>query len=209
MGQKVDPRAFRVGVYKDWMSRWFARKSYGDQLLLDLKIREYINKKLARAEISHIEIERAGENVRIVIHTARPGVVIGKKGSEIEELKKVLAKKFKLNFEISVQEIKEPQLDAAIVAKNIAEQIQRRVSFKQAMRRAAQSTMRSGAKGIKIRVAGRLGGAEIARAEWVRIGSTPLHTLRADIDYGFAEADTTYGKIGVKVWIGKGEFNNI
>ena len=209
MGQKVDSRAFRVGVYKDWMSRWFARKSYGDQLLLDLKIREYINKKLTRAEISHIEIERAGENVRIIIHTARPGVVIGKKGQEIEELKKVLAKKFKLNFEISVQEVKEPQLDAVIVAKNIAEQIKRRVSFKQAMRRAAQSTMRSGAKGIKIRVAGRLGGAEIARAEWVRIGSTPLHTLRVDIDYGLAEADTTYGKIGIKVWISKGEFNNI
>ncbi len=209
MGQKVDPRAFRVGVYKDWMSRWFARKSYGDQLLLDLKIRNFINKKLSRAEISDIVIERAGENIKVIIHTARPGVVIGKKGQEIEELKKVLAKAFKYNFEISVQEIKEPQLDATIVAKNIAEQIKRRVSFKHAMRRAAQSTMRAGAKGVKIRVAGRLGGAEIARDEWVRIGSTPLHTLRADISYGFAESDTTYGKIGVKVWICIGEYNNI
>jgi small subunit ribosomal protein S3 len=210
VGQKVHPLGFRLGVYRDWDARWFARgNSYGDLVLEDLKIREYLESLLNKAEVSRLEIEKAGDNIRIVIHTARPGLVIGKKGQEIDSLRRKIGQRFGKNVDISVQEVSNPEMDAVLIAKNIAMQLQRRVSFKQAMKRAALSAMRSGAKGIKICCAGRLGGAEIARSEWVRIGSTPLHTLRANIDYGFAEAKTTYGIIGVKVWLGKGEFQNI
>ena len=207
MGQKVHPKGFRLGIYRDWDARWFARDSYGKQLLEDLQIRKYLNKALKNAEVARVEIEKAGDNIRVIIHSARPGVVIGKKGQEIESLRTALSKRLgKTGIEISVQEVKNPELDATLVAKSIAEQLERRVSFKKAMKRAAASTMRAGAKGIKVCVSGRLGGAEIARREWTRIGSVPLHTLRADIDYGFAEAHTTYGIIGVKVWICRGEF---
>ena len=210
MGQKVNPIGFRLGVYRTWDSRWFSRDSYGDQLLEDFEIRKYLESVLEKAEIAKIEIEKAGDSVRVVIYTARPGVVIGKKGQEIESLKRDLAKKIKKqNIEISVQEVKQPELDAQLVAKNIALQLEKRVSYKKAMKRAAASAMRAGAKGIKIRCAGRLQGAEIARREWLRLGSVPLHTLRQDIDYGFAESKTTYGIIGVKVWICKGEFKQL
>lgn len=208
MGQKVHPIGFRLGVYKVWPSRWFARKErYGNLLLEDIKVRKFIEQTLSSAEISEIEIEKAGDIMRVVIHSARPGAVIGKKGQEIENLRKGLAKLTnRTNIDISVQEVKHPELNATIVAKNIADQLEKRVSFKKAMKRAATSIMKSGAKGAKIRCAGRLGGAEIARDEWIRLGSIPLHTLRSDIDYGFAQAHTTYGIIGVKVWICKGEF---
>jgi len=207
VGQKVNPIGFRVGVYRDWDSRWFSRDSYGKQFLEDLEIRRYLESALDKAEIAKIEIEKAGDSIRVIIFTARPGVVIGKKGQEIDSLKKALAKKIgKQNIEISVQEVKQPELDAQIVAQSIASQLEKRASYKKAMKRASASAMRAGAKGIKIRCAGRLQGAEIARKEGMRIGSIPLHTLRADIDYGFAQAYTTYGVIGVKVWICKGEF---
>lgn len=210
MGQKVHPLGFRLGVYKDWDARWFARgNSYGDLVLEDIKLRKYVNSLLNSAEVARLEIEKAGDNVRVIVHTARPGLVIGKKGQEIDSLRKKVSQKFGKNVDISVQEVTNPELNAMLIAKNIAAQLEKRVSFKQAMKRAALSAMRSGAKGIKICCSGRLGGAEIARSEWVRIGSIPLHTLRADVDYGFAEALTTYGIIGVKVWVGKGEFQNI
>lgn len=209
MGQKVHPIGYRLGVYRSWLSRWFARDSYGDNLLEDFKIRKYLNKALDKAEVSKIEIEKAGDNVRIVIFSGRPGVVIGKKGQEIDALRRALAKLLNKNtVEISVTEVKTPELDASLVAQAIAQQIERRANYKKAMKRAGSAAMRSGAKGVKIRCAGRLNGAEIARAEWFRIGSVPLHTLRSDIDYGFAEAHTTYGIIGVKVWICKGEFQH-
>ncbi|MFT6765606.1 MAG: small subunit ribosomal protein S3 [Alteromonas naphthalenivorans] len=207
MGQKVNPKGFRVGVYKDWDARWFARKNYGDQLLEDLKIRFFLAKRLRNGEVSRVEIEKAGDNIKIIIHSGRPGILIGKKGQEIDNLRKEISKIVKKNaIEISIQEIKAPDLDATLVAANIAGQLERRGSYKKAMKRAAASTLRAGAKGIKICCAGRLNGAEIARTEWVRMGSVPLHTLRADIDYGLVEAQTTYGKIGVKVWIGRGEY---
>lgn len=207
MGQKVHPLGFRLGVYRDWYARWFARKSYGQQILEDIKIRQYVNTAFEAAEVSAIEIEKAGDNVRIIIHSARPGMLIGKKGQEIGALRKDLTTLLnRTNVEVSVQEVKNPELDATLVAKNIAAQLEKRVNFKQAMKRAATTCMRSGAKGVKICCAGRLGGAEIARDEWIRLGSIPLHTLRADVDYGFAEAKTTYGVIGVKVWICKGDF---
>lgn len=207
MGQKVHPKGFRLGIYLDWDARWFARKSYSDYLLNDIKIRRYLTEKLDRAEVSRIEIERAGENVKVILHSGRPGFVIGKKGQEIDTLRKDLMKLTgSQSVEISVQEVKRPELDATLVARNIAQQLERRASYKQAMKRAAANTIRSGAQGIKICCAGRLAGAEIARTEWLREGRTPLHTLRADIDYGFAEALTTYGKIGVKVWICRGEY---
>jgi len=209
MGQKVNPIGFRVGVYRDWDSRWFARDSYGKQLLEDLEVRNFLNKALEKAEVARIEIEKDGENLRITIHSGNPGAVIGKKGQEINALKAALAKKLnKANIAISVQEIKKPELNAQLVAKSIANQIERRSSYKKAMKRAASSGMKAGAHGVKICVAGRLNGAEIARSEWVRVGSVPLHTLRADIDYGFAEALTTYGLIGVKVWISKGNYQH-
>lgn len=210
MGQKVHPIGFRLGVYRDWDAHWFARKSYGLQILEDLSIRRYLERVFETAEVSRVVIERAGENVRIIIHTARPGIVIGKKGQAIEDLRRDLGKLLKrANVDVSVQEIKSPELDALLVSKNIALQLEKRVSFKQAMKRAAASAIRSGARGVKICCAGRLGGAEIAREEWYRGGSIPLHTLKADVDYGLSEAKTTYGIIGVKVWIYKGEFPKI
>ncbi|MCA9769991.1 30S ribosomal protein S3 [Candidatus Dependentiae bacterium] len=208
MGQKVHPIGFRTGVYRGWQSRWFARSSYGESLLEDVKIRKFLNNALENAEISAIEIEKAGDVVRVVLHSGRPGVVIGKKGQEIETLKSKLAVLLGKNVEVSVQEVKNPELDAMLIAKNIAQQLIKRVSYKRAMKRAAASAMRSGARGIKIRCGGRLMGAEIARKEWLRVGSTPLHTLRSDIDYGFAEAKTTYGIIGVAVWVCRGEFQS-
>ncbi len=207
MGQKVNPIGFRTGIYRDWNARWFARSSYGDMLLEDLKIRKYLDDVLKHAEISRVEIEKAGDNVKVIIHSARPGTVIGKKGQEIDSLRRGISKIIKKNsIEVTVQEIKNPDLDALLVAKSIAEQLEKRVSYKRAMKRSVASTMRAGAKGIKICCAGRLNGAEIARSEWARVGSVPLHTLRADIDYGLALAKTTYGIIGVKVWIGRGDY---
>ncbi len=211
MGQKVHPLGFRLGIYRGWNARWFAQgNEYGKQLIEDLAIRKFLDKALERAEVSRIEIEKAGDNVRVIIHSGRPGFIIGKRGQEIGTLRAQLAKLIgKQNIEISVQEIKKPELDATLIAKNISSQIKRRVSYKRAMKRAAITAIRSGAKGIKICCAGRLHGAEIARTEWTRMGSVPLHTLRSDIDYGFAEAKTTYGMIGVKVWICKGEYQHI
>lgn len=208
MGQKVNPVGFRTGIYRSWDSRWFPRgTSYAKSFFEDVRIRQSIKRSFAAAEIDHIEIEKTGDMVRVVIFAARPGVLIGKKGQEIEGIRKHLAKLLNRgNVEVSVQEIKQPELSAAIVAQSIAEQLEKRTSYKKAMKRAAASAVRSGARGVKIRVAGRLAGAEIARDEWLRVGSTPLHTLRADIDFGFAEAHTTYGLIGVKVWICRGEF---
>ena len=210
MGQKVHPIGFRVGIYRDWISHWFARDSYGEQLLEDIEIRRFLDKVLENAEVSKIEIDKAGDNIRIVVYSGRPGMVIGKKGQEIEQLRAQLVTLLggKKSVEISVQEVKNPEIDAMLVAKNIAAQLAGRGSYKKAMKRAAISGMRSGAKGVKICCAGRLQGAEIARTEWTRVGSIPLHTLRSDIDYGFAEAHTTYGVIGVKVWICKGEFQH-
>ncbi len=209
MGQKVNPRGFRVGVYSDWYGRWFARgNNYGDQLLEDVQIRKYITTELKHAEVARVEIEKAGDNVRVILHSARPGLIIGKKGQEIDGLRKGIAKLIKKNgIEISVQEVKTPELDAMLVAKSIAEQLEKRSSYKKVMKRSSALALRAGAKGIKICCSGRLNGAEIARREWVRIGSVPLHTLRADIDYGVARANTTFGVIGVKVWISKGEYS--
>lgn len=211
MGQKVHPIGFRLGVYRDWDARWFAKGGkYGALLLEDLKIRQFIDKELEAAEVAKVEIEKASDVIRVVIHSARPGIVIGRKGQGIDDLRKRLAKVLnKTTVEISVQEVSKPELDAMVVAKNIAAQLVKRVSYKRAMKRASASALRSGAKGVKICCSGRLQGAEIARTEWVRDKSVPLHTLRSDIDYGFAEAKTTYGIIGVKVWIYKGEFQNI
>jgi small subunit ribosomal protein S3 len=207
VGQKVNPRGFRVGVYQGWSSRWFARDSYANAAYEDIIIRKTIHKQLVGAEIDRIEIERAGDAVKVVIFSARPGVVIGKRGQEIEMIRRNLAKVLKKDVvEVSVQEVKNPELSANIVARDIADQLERRASFKKVMKKAASSALRAGARGVKICTAGRLGGAEIARDEWVRVGSTPLHTIRADIDYGFATAQTTYGIIGVKVWICRGDF---
>lgn len=210
MGQKVNPIGFRLGIYREWDGRWFASKaSYGDSALEDIQIRKQVNHVFENAEVARIEIEKSGDNISVIIHSGRPGLVIGKKGFEIESLRTILSSKFKKNIEISVQEIKKPELDATLVAKNIASQLVKRGSYKRAMKRAALSAMKSGAKGVKICCSGRLNGAEIARQELTRVGSMPLHTLRSDIDYGFAEAKTTYGIIGVKVWICKGEYQHI
>ncbi len=207
MGQKVNPRGFRVGVYRDWDAKWFARHSYGKQLLEDLAIRGLIDRVLKHAEVARVEIEKAGDSIKVIVHSARPGTVIGKKGQEIDSLRKEISTITGKNaIEVSVKEVKTPDLDATLVAKNIAEQLEQRVSFKKAMKRAVANTMRAGATGIKICCSGRLNGAEIARSEWARVGSVPLHTLRADVDYGVARAQTTYGVIGVKVWIGRGEY---
>jgi small subunit ribosomal protein S3 len=208
VGQKVNPIGFRIGVYRKWNSRWFARDSYAKMFFEDLKVKDYIKKHLSSAEVSHVEIEKAGDNMRVVIHSARPGVVIGKKGQEIDSLRKELAAQLdKKSVEVSVQEVKNPETNAVLAAQRIADALVGRASFKKVMKKEATSAMRAGAKGINIRVAGRLGGAEIARDEWIRVGSVPRHTLRADIDYGFAEAKTTYGIIGVKVWICLGEYS--
>jgi small subunit ribosomal protein S3 len=208
MGQKVNPVGFRTGIYRSWDSRWFARGSYAKKFFEDLAIRKNLEQSFFGSEIERIEIEKTDDAIRIVIHSARPGVIIGKRGQEIETLRKKLGALLNCgNVEVSVQEVKIPELSAPIVAKGIAEQLERRVSFKKVMKKAASEAMRAGAKGIKIRVSGCLGGADIARDEWIRVGSTPLHTLRADIDYSLAEAKTTYGIIGVKVWVCRGEFN--
>ncbi len=207
MGQKVNPKGFRIGVYRDWDAKWFARRSYGQQLLEDLVIRRFVDKNLKHAEVARVEIEKAGDSIKVIIHSGRPGLVIGKKGQDIDVLREDISKLTgKNSIEVSVQEVKNADLDATLVAKSIAEQLEKRGSFKKAMKRSTTNTMRAGATGIKICCGGRLNGAEIARKEWMRTGSVPLHTLRADIDYGFAEANTTYGKIGVKVWIGRGEY---
>lgn len=210
MGQKVHPIGFRLGINRDWDARWFARGTqYGKSLLEDLHIRDYLYQVLDNAEIARIEIEKAADSVRIIIHSGQPGRVIGKRGQEIETLRTELNKRLKKNIEISVQEVKKPELDATLVANNIAVQLEKRSSYKQAMRRAVVSALKAGAKGVKVCCGGRLNGAEIARQEWTRVGSIPLHTLRADVDYGFAEANTTFGKIGVKVWIYRGEMQRI
>ncbi len=206
MGQKVNPHGLRVGIIKDWDSKWFAdKKSFGDNLVEDYKIREFIKEKLFLAGVSKIEIERAANRLKVTIHTAKPGMVIGKGGAGVEELRLDLEKLTKKSVVVNVEEIKIPELDAQLVAENIAAQLEKRVSFRRAMKQAIQRTMRFGAKGIKTAVSGRLGGADMARTEGYSEGTIPLQTLRADIDYGFAEADTTYGKLGVKVWIYKGE----
>ncbi|OUM95058.1 MAG: 30S ribosomal protein S3 [Thermobacillus sp. ZCTH02-B1] len=206
MGQKVNPVGLRIGIIRDWESRWFAGKDFGDLLLEDVKIRDFLKKKLKDAAVSRIEIERAANRVNVTIHTAKPGMVIGKGGSEVENLRAELTKITKgKKVHINIMEIKQPDLDATLVAESIAQQLERRISFRRAMKQAIQRTMRAGAKGIKCSVSGRLGGAEIARTEGYTEGTVPLHTLRADIDYGTAEAHTTYGRIGVKVWIYRGE----
>ncbi len=205
MGQKVHPLGFRLGVIKDWRSRWYSEKEYGANLQEDLRIRDYVKKRLTHAGVSAVEIERKANRIHIIIHTARPGIVIGKKGAEIENLKKDLQKFARKEVSITIQEIRRPETDAQLTAENVAMQLERRIAFRRAMKKTVLSSMKLGAKGIKIHVAGRLGGAEMARSEWYREGRVPLHTLRADIEYGFAEAKTTYGKIGVKVWIYKGE----
>jgi len=209
VGQKVHPKGFRTGIYRDWDSKWFARRGdYAKLLREDVKVRSYLEKRLPGAEISAIQIAKAGDSMRVDILSARPGVVIGKQGKEIEALRNELSRVLgRTNVEVSVKEIEKPELDAVVVGKSIAEQLERRVSFKKAMKKAALGTMKAGALGIKIRCSGRLGGAEIARDEWVRLGSTPLHTLRSDIDYALVEALTTYGIIGVKVWICRGEYS--
>ncbi len=205
MGQKVHPIGFRLGVHRNWDSRWFAGKEYSGFVLEDHDIRKFLKKKLFQAGVSRIEIERAAKRVRIRIHTARPGLVIGKKGAEIENLKRELEKKIKREVLIDIQEVRKPEVDAQLVAENVALQLVRRIAFRRAMKKAVGSALRFGAQGIKIACAGRLGGAEMARREWYRRGRVPLHTIRADIDYGFAEAFTTYGVIGVKVTIFNGE----
>ncbi|OLO27167.1 30S ribosomal protein S3 [Alkalihalophilus pseudofirmus] len=205
MGQKVNPIGLRVGVIRDWESRWYAEKDYADLLHEDIKIREYIEKRLKDASVSKIEIERAANRVNVTVHTAKPGMVIGKGGSEVEALRKALNELTGKRVHINIFEIKNADLDAKLVAENIARQLENRISFRRAMKQALQRTMRAGAKGIKTQVSGRLGGADIARGEHYSEGTVPLHTLRADIDYGTAEADTTYGKLGVKIWIYRGE----
>lgn len=206
MGHKVHPTGIRLGIARDWNSKWFAtKKDFANYLIADIKVREHLRSKLAQAGISRIQIERPAKTARITIHSARPGVVIGKKGEDIEKLRKEASDIMGVPTHISVVEIRKPELEAQLVAESIAQQLERRIMFRRAMKRSVQNAMRLGALGIKVNVAGRLNGAEIARTEWYREGRVPLHTLRADIDYGFAEAHTTYGVIGVKTWVYKGE----
>ena len=206
MGQKVHPTGFRLGISKDWTSKWYASsKDFADTLLQDLKVREFLKKKLYQSSVSRIQIDRPARSAHIVIHTARPGMVIGKKGEDIEALRKQLTAMMKVPVTLNIEEIRKPELEAQLVAESVAQQLERRIMFRRAMKRAVQNAMRLGALGIKIKVAGRLNGAEIARSEWYREGRVPLHTLRADIDYGVTEASTTYGVLGIKVWIYKGE----
>jgi len=206
MGQKVHPTGIRLGIVKDWTSKWYAdSENYADYLYTDLKVRKYLKNKLAQASVSRIQIERPARTAHITIRTARPGMVIGKKGEDIESLRKEVSGMMGIPVHINIEEIRKPELDAQLVAESVAQQIERRIMYRRAMKRALTNTMRLGAQGIKINVAGRLNGAEIARREWYREGRVPLHTLRADIDYGFAEASTTSGVIGIKVWIFKGE----
>jgi small subunit ribosomal protein S3 len=206
MGQKVHPTGIRLGVVKDHNSVWYAdSKNYASQLIIDLEVRAYILKRLDAASVSRVIIERPAQTARVTIHTARPGIVIGKKGEDVEVLRKELAARMGVPVHITIEEIRKPDMDARLVAQNVAQQLERRVMFRRAMKRVVQNAMRQGAEGIKVQVGGRLGGAEIARSEWYREGRVPLHTLRADIDYATYEAHTTYGVIGVKVWIFKGE----
>ena len=206
MGQKVHPTGIRLGIVKDWTSKWYAdSKNFADFLNLDLEIRDFIKQKLKHASVSRIQIERPASNANITIHTARPGIVIGKKGEDIEKLRAEVSQKMGMPVHINIAEIRKPEIEAQLVAESVAQQLERRIMFRRAMKRAVGNAMRLGAQGIKINVAGRLNGAEIARSEWYREGRVPLHTLRADIDYGFTEANTTYGVIGVKVWVFKGE----
>ncbi len=206
MGQKVHPTGIRLGIVKEHTSVWYADKqNYAEYLLNDLEVRDYLRKELSQASVSRVDIERPAQTVKITVHTARPGVVIGKKGEDVEKLRQELSRKMGMPVHINIEEIRKPELDALLVAQNVAQQLERRVQFRRAMRRVIQNAMRIGAEGIKVRVAGRLGGAEIARAEVYHEGRVPLHTLRADIDYATWEAQTTYGVIGIKVWIFKGE----
>lgn len=205
MGQKIHPHGLRVGIIKDWDSKWYTKKDFADQLLEDYKLRKYIKNKLFTSGISRIEIERAANRIRLTINTAKPGMVIGRGGSGVDELKGEIEKMTGKQISINVMEIKNPDIDAQLVAENIASQLERRISFRRAMKQSISRALKSGAKGIKTMVSGRLGGTEIARSEMYHEGTIPLQTLRADIDYGFAEAHTTYGRIGVKVWIYKGE----
>ena len=205
MGQKVHPYGFRLGINRTWRSRWFARKDYGALLHEDLHLKVMLKKKFMHAGISRIEVERAANKLTIIIFTSRPGIIVGKKGTEIEKLKKDLQTLTGRDINLKIQEVNKPELDAQLVSEGIAQQLEKRIAFRRAMRRAVDSTLRFGAKGIKVRVGGRLNGAEIARSEWYLHGQLPLHTIRADVDYGFAQAYTTYGVIGVKVWVYKGE----
>ena len=206
MGQKVHPTGIRLGIVKDWTSRWYANsQDYPQFLHQDLTVRDFIKKKLAHASVSRIQINRPASNAHITVHTARPGIVIGKKGEDIDKLRQEVSAMMGIPVQMNVEEIRKPELDAQLVAESIAQQLEKRIMYRRAMKRAVTNTMRLGAEGIKINVAGRLNGAEIARTEWYREGRVPLHTLRADIDYGTAEANTTYGIIGIKVWIFKGE----
>ncbi len=205
MGQKVNPIGLRVGINRTWDSRWYAGNDYADKLIEDLKLREYVQDRLKSAGISKVVIERAAQNTRVSVYTARPGVIIGKKGADIEKLRRELSKRSSGEVSLNIVEVRKPELDAQLAAEGVAQQLERRVSFRRAMKRAVQGAMRMGSKGIRINVSGRLGGADIARTEWYREGRVSLHTLRADIDYGTAEALTTYGIIGVKVWIYKGD----
>ena len=206
MGQKVNPVGIRLGIVKDWDSKWYANsKDYPRYLLSDIEVRDFLFKELISASVSRISIERLSNNVKIIIHTARPGIVIGKKGADIERLKTVVSAKMGVPVHISIEEVKQPELNARLVAENIAQQLEKRVMYRRAVKRVLGNATRLGALGIKVMVSGRLNGAEIARSEWYREGRVPLHTLRADIDYGVAESNTTYGIIGVKVWIFKGE----
>ena len=206
MGQKVHPTGIRLGIVKDHSSVWYAdKKTYPEYLLNDLEVREFLRKRLSQASISRIEIERPAQTARITIHTARPGIVIGKKGEDVERLRREISQLMGVPVHVNIEEIRKPELDALLVAQNVAQQLERRVQFRRAMRRVMQNAMRLGAQGIKVRVAGRLGGAEIARSEVYHEGRVPLHTLRADIDYATWEAKTTYGILGIKVWVFKGE----
>lgn len=205
MGQKVNPKGFRIGVIRDWEGRWYADKNYTELLHEDLKIRKYVKNKLSQAGVPKVEIERAANRVKVSVYAAKPGIVIGRGGAEVENLRKELESMTGKQVAVNIVEIKKPELDAQLVAESVAQQLVKRVSFRRAMKQTVGRTMRQGAQGIKISCSGRLAGAEIARTEWYNEGKVPLHTLRADIDYGFAEANTTYGKIGVKVWVYKGE----
>lgn len=205
MGQKVNPIGLRVGINRTWDSRWFDDRKYADKLVQDLELRKYVQERLKAAGISKVVIERAAKNTKVAVYTARPGVIIGKKGADIEKLRKDLSARAGSEVALNIIEIRKPEVDAQLVAEGVCQQLERRVSFRRAMKRAVQSALRLGGQGIRINVSGRLGGADIARTEWYREGRVPLHTLRADLDYGFAEALTTYGIIGVKVWIYKGD----
>ena len=205
MGQKVNPIGLRVGINRTWDSRWYAGRDYAEKLVEDLRLREYVQERLKAAGISRVIIERAAKNTRVNVHTARPGVIIGKKGADIEKLRQDLSRRAGGEVSLNIIEIRRPEIDAKLAAEGVAQQLERRVSFRRAMKRAVQNALRFGAEGIRINVSGRLGGADIARTEWYREGRVPLHTLRADVDYGTAEALTTFGIIGVKVWIYKGD----